>query len=290
MNECVVQPGFDPKAVTTTLNKWIIAKTADCAAKVREALDGYRFNDAANAAYHFTWGSFCDWYLEFAKPVFNGDDAAAKAETRATAAWALDQILIVLHPFMPYITEELWGKLAERPQALISTKLPDYSGLENADALAEMDWVVDAISAIRSVRAEMNVPPSVRMPLLLKGAGAATLARLETHRPLLLTLARLDSITVVAAETAVANAAQIVVGEATAMLPLEGIIDIAAEKTRLTKEVGKLDGEIKKLAAKLGNEAFVAKAKPEVVEEQRDRLAEFEATRAKLADALSRLA
>ncbi|GAB3115778.1 valine--tRNA ligase [Novispirillum itersonii] len=290
MNECVVQPGFDPKAVTTTLNRWIIAKTADCVAKVREALDGYRFNDAANAAYHFTWGSFCDWYLEFAKPVFNGEDAVAKAETRATAAWVLDQILIVLHPFMPYITEELWGKLAERPQALISTRLPDYSGLENAEALAEMDWVVEAISAIRSVRAEMNVPPSVRMPLLLKGAEAVTLSRLETHRPLLLTLARLDSVDVVAAETAVANAAQIVLGEATAMLPLEGIIDIAAEKARLTKEIGKLDSEIKKLASKLGNEAFVAKAKPEVVEEQRERLAEFEATRAKLADALSRLA
>jgi len=287
MNDCRPVAGFDPRGVTSTLNKWIIAKTAEGAGAVREAVEAYRFNDAANAVYAFTWNSFCDWFLEFAKPVFNGTDEAAKAETRATAAWVLDQILLMLHPFMPYITEHLWAQTGERDGMLITAQWPSTEGLDSAEARAEMDWVVELISTIRSVRAEMNVPPGARMPLILKDANAVTRARLDTHRPLIETLARLESI---ATEGDVPKAAaQAVVGEATAVLPLEGVIDVAAEKARLAKEIAKQQGEIKKLSGKLSNEGFIAKAPPEVVEEQRERLMDAEAAKAKLEEALKRL-
>ncbi|MGC2854059.1 valine--tRNA ligase [Novispirillum sp. DQ9] len=290
MNECRLDPAFDPRAVKSTLNQWIIAKTAEAAASVGQGIDGYKFNEAAQGVYQFTWGTFCDWYLEFAKPVFNGSDEAAKAETRATAAWVLDQILILLHPFMPFITEELWGRVADgRAGMLISVKWPDYAGLDAPDARTEMDWVVDLISSVRSVRAEMNVPPGAKMPMTLKDAGGLTRQRLDTHRPLIETLARLESIVVAEGDVPVKAAAQVVVGEATAILPLEGFIDVAAEKVRLEKEIKKQDGEIKKLSGKLTNGAFLAKAPADVVEEQRERLAEAEAAKARLSAALGRL-
>lgn len=290
MNECRLDPAFDPRGVKSTLNQWIIAKTAEAAAAVGQGVDGYKFNEAAQGVYQFTWGTFCDWYLEFAKPMFNGADEAAKAETRATAAWVLDQILLLLHPFMPFITEELWGRVAEgREGMLISAKWPDYAGLDAPDARAEMDWVVDLISSVRSVRAEMNVPPGAKMPMTLKDANGLTRQRLDTHRPLIETLARLESIAVAEGDVPVKAAAQVVVGEATAILPLEGFIDVAAEKSRLEKEIKKQDGEIKKLSGKLTNGAFLAKAPADVVEEQRERLAEAEAAKARLTAALGRL-
>ncbi len=291
MNECRPQAGFDPKGVTSTLNRWIVAKVAEAANAVAVGIDEYKFNDAAQGAYAFVWGTFCDWYLEFAKPVFNGTDEAIKAETRATAAWVLDRILVMLHPFMPFITEELWGAIGsgQRAGMLISEAWGDYSGLEAPEAVAEMDWVVEMITAIRSVRSEMNVPPGARLPLLLKDANATTKERLERHVALIQTLARLDS-TQAVDDAPAKGAAQVVIGEATALLPLAGVIDVDQEKARLTKELAKVSGEIDKLAKKLGNEGFIAKAPPEVVEEQRERLAESEAAKAKLTEALDRLA
>ncbi len=289
MNECRPQPEFDPRGVELTLNRWIVGKIADTAGEVSLALETYKFNDAASAAYQFTWGTFCDWYLEFAKPIFNGADEAAKAETRATAAWVLDQILALLHPFMPYITEELWAKVAEsRPAKLIATVWPHYDFVADKAADEEMDWVVRLVSAIRAVRAEMNVPPAAKLQALVQGAAATTVQRLDTHSDLVQTLARLDSIAI-SPEAAPKGSVQVVVDEATVALPLAGVIDVAQEQARLTKELVKTEAEIAKLDKKLANDAFISKADAEVVQEHRDRRDEYAQARAKVAEALERL-
>ncbi len=292
MNECVIVPGFDPKDVNTTLNKWIVAKVAEAARDVSDAITNYRFNEAANGLYQFTWGTFCDWFLEFAKPVFQGTDEKAKAETRATSAWVLDQILIIGHPLIPYVTETLWEKLAEaagitRASSLMTTQWPQYDGLAAPDALAEIDWVVNIITAIRSVRAEMNVPAGSQIPALVKDGNADTKARLSTHNALICANARLSSIA--ATDQVPAGSAQVVVGEATVLLPLEGVIDFAKERERLKKEIAKLEGDITSTQKKLANEAFVSKAPLEVVEENRERIATAEAARVRLQDALARI-
>ena len=287
MNECVPVAGFDPVTATQTVNRWMAGKVTEAAARVSEALGAYRFNDAAQGLYQLVWNVFCDWYLEFAKPIFQGEDASAKAETRATAAWSLQQILKLLHPVMPFITEELWEQFGEEG-ALIRTEWPALA-FRDAKAEEEIDWLVRTISEIRTVRAEMNVPPSARLALLVKDPSAVTEARLALYRPTIGTMARVVSI-----ETGVSEggkgAVQLVVDEATLFLPLAGIIDLAAEKARLEKEIGKLDAEIAKLDGKLNNEAFISKAKPEVVEEQKERRAEADAVRHKLADAVRRIA
>ena len=292
MNECVIVPGFDPKGVSSTLNKWIVSKVAEAAREVSGAIVGYRFNEAANGLYQFTWGTFCDWYLEFAKPVFQGTDEKAKAETRATTAWVLDQILIIGHPLIPFVTETLWEKLGEaagiaRASTLMTTQWPQYDGLAAPEAQAEMDWVVDIITAIRSVRSEMNVPASSQIAALVKGGNADTKARLITHNTLICANARLSSIG--GSDQVPRGSAQVVVGEATVLLPLEGIIDFAKEGERLKKEIVKKDADIANDDKKLLNEAFIAKAPPEVIEEIRERRAVAEAARARLKDALSRI-
>lgn len=273
MNECRRVEGFDPKANRLPLNRWIVGATARGMAAVRAGIEDYKFNEAANSAYDFVWGTFCDWYVEFAKPVFMGEDEAAKAETRATAAWALDQILIMLHPMMPFVTEELWEKTGEfgpkRENLLILTEWPDLSGLEDAEADAELAWLVDVISNIRSVRSEMNVPAGAKLQLVVSGAGEQTLARLVAGTSLISRLARLEEIS--PRNDVPGESAQFVVGDATYALPLAGVIDLGAEKARLQKEVGKLDGEITGIDKKLGNEQFVSKAPEEVIEEQKSR-------------------
>ncbi|KAA5606976.1 valine--tRNA ligase [Roseospira marina] len=289
LNGCAVPTGFDPAAVGSTLNRWIVARVADTAAKVGAAIEAYRFNEAAQVAYQFTWNTFCDWFLEFAKPVFNGTDEAAAAETRATAAWVLDRILVTLHPIMPFVTEELWGALTDtREGHLMAARWPDMPDVSAPDAEAEMDWLVGLITAIRSVRAEMNVPPAARLALQVKDANATTRARLDTHRALVGTLARVDAIDHVDSAPA-SGSAQIVVEEATVILPLADVIDLDAERKRLARDVAKQDGEIAKLSKKLANEGFLAKAPAEVVAENRERLADLEATRERLKEALTRI-
>ena len=289
MNDCRVVPGFDPATAGQMVNRWVAAKLTDAAERVSQAIDGYRFNDAANALYQFVWNTFCDWYVEFAKPVLQGEDAAAKAETRATAGWVLDQILHLLHPFMPFITEELWEQLADgRERMLIRSPWPRLAFKDTA-AEGEMDWLVKLISTVRAVRAEMNVPPSARLPLLVKGASVETQRRLATHRAAIVTLARATSVEAVE-DPPTKGAVQVVVDEATVLLPLAAVIDLDQEKARLSKEIAKLSGEIDKVEKKLANQAFVAKAPPEVVEEQRERRDEWSVARAKLQEALDRLA
>lgn len=292
MNECVRVEGFDPATVQQPINKWIRGETVKTVAEVTKALEAPSFDEAAGALYRFVWNVFCDWYLELAKPILNGDDAAAKAETRATAAWALDVILKLLHPVMPFITEELWEKTAEfgpaRDSMLISAQWPELpADWIDAEAEAEIGWLVETVGEIRSIRAEMNVPPSAKPALSVVGAGPETKARLARHRDLLLTLARLDSVR--EADAAPAGSAPVVMGEATGALGVAEFIDIAAEKARLTKDIAGHASEIEKVNKKLGNPDFLARAKEEVVEENRERLAEAEAAKAKLEAALSRL-
>ena len=292
MNECVRVEGFDPAGVTQTINKWIRGETAKTAAEVTRALEACAFDDAAGALYRFVWNVFCDWYLELAKPILNGDDPTAQEETRATAAWVLDECLKLLHPVMPFITEELWDKTAEfgakRKGFLMTTAWPQLplSYVDN-EAEEEIGWLVDLVTEIRSIRAEMNVPPSARAPLTVSGANAATLERLTRHRDLILTLARLSDVR--EAEEAGAGTVPFVIGEATGALGIAGFIDLAAEKGRLSKEIAGHASDIDRTAKKLANADFVARAPEEVVEENRERLAEAEAAKAKLEAALARL-
>ncbi|WP_172122951.1 valine--tRNA ligase [Devosia sp. 919] len=291
MNECRRIEGYDPKATTLPLNRWIVGATARAVAAVRRGIEDYKFNEAANSAYDFVWGTFCDWYVEFAKPVFMGTDEGAKAETRATAAWALDQILKMLHPFMPFVTEELWAETGAfgpaRDNLLILSTWPELDGLEDPAADAELSWLIEVITNIRSVRSEMNVPASAKLQLAVIGADDTTLRRLVAGTSLITRLARLEAIS--PQGNVPGESAQFVVGEATWALPLAEFIDITAEKARLQKEIGKLDAEVAQIDKKLGNEQFVAKAPEEVIEEQKARRQAAADRRSRIGDALQRL-
>jgi valyl-tRNA synthetase len=291
INECHRVEGYDPKSPELALNRWIVGATARAVAEVTRTLDEFKFNEAANTGYDFVWGTFCDWYVELAKPVLTGEDEAQKAETRATAAWALDQILKLLHPFMPFVTEELWAETGKngpaRDRLLILTEWPDLDGLGDPDADAELDRTIELISGIRSVRTEMNVPPAAKVPLVVVGASDATRQRLERQLSAIQRLARIDAVT--HASEVPSGSAQIVLGEATFALPLAGIIDLDVEKARLSKDMAKEADEIDKIGKKLGNEQFVSRAPEEVIEEQRDRLAAAKDRRDRIAAALARL-
>ncbi len=295
MNDCRPGGAFDPGGCRLTVNRWIVGAVADTAAQVEAGLAAYRFNEAAGALYQFTWNTFCDWYLEFTKPILTGADAEAAAETRAATGWALGQILHLLNPMMPFLTEELWQQLAaERQEArpddlLLAAPWPDLEALpRDAEAVAEMDWVVRLIGTVRAVRAEMNVPASAQIGLLIKDAGPATAQRLARHQALILRLARLESIATAA--EAPFGSAQAVLDEATLILPLAEVIDLDRERARLRKEMDRLDGEIAKIDRKLGNQDFIAKAPDEVVDEQRERRADYVATRERVGAALARVA
>jgi valyl-tRNA synthetase len=220
-----------------------------------------------------------------------GEDEAAKAETRAMAAYVLDRALQLLHPFMPFVTEELWAKRVpegeKRDSLLMLTEWPTHAGLENAQADAEIDWVIRFVTEVRSVRAEMNVPAGARVPLVMVGAGEGTRARASAHNETLKRLARIETIDFVDAPPT--GSVQIVLDEATLALPLQGVIDIGAESKRLKREIDKVGSEIAQLTAKLANEKFVSRAPEHVVEEQRERKSEAEATALKLEQALKRL-
>ncbi len=292
INGCARVKGFDPKAVKIPLNAWIIGEAAKAASEVTGAIKSYRFNDAANAAYRFVWNIFCDWHLELAKPLLQGADGAAKDETRAATAFVLDEIVKLLHPFMPFLTEELWAitATAELPRTslLALASWPDLTGLENKPAEAEIGWVVDLISEVRAVRSEMNVPAGALIPLVLVGADGAIALRAKDWDETLRRLARLSEISF--APEAPPQSVQALVRGVVAALPLQGVIDFDAEKARLVKEIAKSEAEAKKIEAKLGNADFLARAPEEVVEENRERLAEAAARAEKLSAALKRFA
>jgi valyl-tRNA synthetase len=262
------------------------------AATVTRALEACAFDEAATALYRFIWNVFCDWYVELAKPVLQGEDEAAKAETRATAAWTLDQCLRLLHPVSPFLTEELWDRLGQtgpaRANLLIAERWPDLpEAWVDPAAEAEIGWLITLVEEVRSIRSTLNMPNSARAPLVLTGASAETRARAARHDELIRFLARLDSVTV--ADSPPAGAVPFVIGEATASLSVAGLIDVAAEVARLKKDVAAHDKDIAQTRRKLDNADFIARAPEEVVEENRERLAEAEAARAKLQAALERL-
>ena len=291
MNECKPVAGFDPASLKDPVNRWIVGYLLITKKAVDVAMNQFRFNDAANALYHFAWGQFCDWYVEFTKPILQGADEAAKRETRATTAWVLGQMLHLLHPFMPFITEELWEQVrGKQRDSLISAHWPEYSDeLIDSQSLSGLDWVIRLVTEVRALRAEMNIPPGPMLALFVRDAKPTTQSRLETFGDLVKRLARAEKIEVTSAEPP-KGAAQIVLDEATIFVPLSGVIDIAQERARLQKELDKVKVDADKIEKKLGNEQFVAKAKPEVVAEQRQKLEETQLAVAKLTQALDRLA
>jgi valyl-tRNA synthetase len=303
MNGCALPSDFDATQAKETLNRWIAHETARATREVTEAIEAYRFNDAANAIYRFVWNVYCDWYLELAKPVLMGEGSAAKAETQAMVAWARDEILKLLHPFMPFITEELWAVTAKRdgllalapwsrkaseltlnelammsatspndplvqlvPSVLLASAPADFS---DPAAEAEIGWVVDLVTAIRSVRAEMNIAPATLMPLIMVRCGHEARARVERWSDVIKRLARLGDIGF--DNQAPPGAIQLLIRDEVAALPLKGVIDLSAEKTRLIKEISKAEADIKRVDAKLSNEKFVANAPEEIVEEEREK-------------------
>jgi valyl-tRNA synthetase len=295
--------GFDPAAVKLPLNRWILSEAARTAEAVAAGIESFKFNEAADSAYRFVWGQFCDWYLELSKPVLQAEelDAAgtvARAETQATVAHVIDLICQLLHPFMPFLTEELWAQKANAGAArmvpageaglVCLTRWPELSALVDETAEAEIGFVVDLISDIRSIRSETNVPGGTQVPLVLVKASDATRAAVEAWAPMIERLARLSAIEF--ADEAPSQSAQIIVRGEVAALPLAGIIDLDAERGRLTKELGKLDQDIAAVERKLGNPDFMARAPEEIVEENRERKAAAEARKLKIKEALERLA
>jgi len=292
MNECAVWDQYDPRSPQQAVNRWIVGETAKTLHAVTRELEARRFNEAAGALYKFVWNVYCDWYLEFIKPLLNGEDEAAKLETRRTAAWALDQILIMLHPFMPFITEEIWARTGEyghkRTGMLITTPWPNLPlSLADEGAEAEIQWMVALIEETRSTRSELNVPAGAKIPLLLIGAGAEAEARLERYQDLIDRMARLEYST--SAKEAPKGSVTFVLDGATVALPLEGVVDLPAEAARLAKEIGKLESEISKMDSKLGNKDFIARAPEEVVDELRERREDAAASLAKLKHALAQI-
>ena len=287
MNGCMPVAGFSPATAQLTVNRWIAEKTADCAAAVTASLDAYRFDEAAGRLYQFVWGTFCDWYIEFTKPILQGDDAAARAETQATTAWVLGRILHLLHPIMPFVTEELWQGLAgETAGMLISAPWPDLSPCnKNILAVAVTDWVIGVISAIRSFRSEMNVPFGARVPLILKEVSIK--GDLYAQREQIERLARVELKDDTDPPT---HGIQLVIHGDIFVLPLDGIIDVAREKSRISREISRVDREIAKFETTLLNKQFRAKADYEVVQELEQRVEGIRHHRARLQTAYDRLA
>nr|CAD6614528.1 valine--tRNA ligase [Rhizobium sp. TCK] len=286
MNGVKRDPHFIPETSTLTINRWILTELASTIRDVTDAIETQRFNDAAGSLYRFVWNQFCDWYLELLKPIFSGMDEKAKVEAQACAAYVLEETYKLLHPFMPFMTEELWVHTANRDTLLCHA---DWPAPEFADevAAAEINWLIDLVSGLRSARAEMNVPPAAVAPLVVVGASEQTETRLKRHDAAIRRLARVESIET--AQTAPKGAAQVVVGEAIACLPLGSLIDLAAEKARIEKAIGKTEAEMDRVAKKLANEKFVQNADPEVVAAERERYAELEVQMASLKIAAQRI-
>ncbi|HEX8642668.1 MAG TPA: valine--tRNA ligase, partial [Allosphingosinicella sp.] len=268
-NGILASAALEPPEAALPVNRWIVGETVKTVQALDLALAELRFDESANTIYHFVWATFCDWYLELIKPVSSGDErGAVDEETKAVAGWVLDQILVMLHPFMPFITEELWHAMGERPYPLIHARwpIPDARALD-AEAGPEIDWLIRLVSAIRAARAELNVPPGSKLSLHVRDAGEGTQGRLGRNEAALKRLARIEAI---GGTEPAGGAAQIVVDEATYVLPLEGVIDVGAERARLEKAAQASERERDALAARLGNASFVERAKPEAVEKARE--------------------
>ena len=289
MNECYSVKDFEVKSVKLEISKWIMAKAKEASAEVTENLNNFRFSDAANAVYQFVWGTFCDWYIELIKPIFYGENAAEIKEIRAVTAWTLDRILIMLHPFMPFITEELWDNLTARSGKLIHAAWPADENVNAADK-NEIDRAIDIISAIRSLRSSMNLPAGAKLHAYVKDAVAETLTAVERQKALICKLARLEELEALENREVTKDMVQTVSREAAILIPLKGVVDFEAERARLQKELETLNKNLEGYSRKLSNESFVAKAPAAVVAEEKRRQAEAQENKAKVEEALARIA
>ena len=291
LNRCDLDPAFDPRACRDIVNRWAISRLAQVAARTREAIESYRFNEAAAALYHFTWNEFCDWYLELAKPSLESDDEARREETRATAGWVLARLLHLLHPLTPFVTEELWERRYGAPGGrLIAARWPELPAtLVDQAAEAELDWLIRLVTGLRAARSELGVPAAARLSLQVRDAGPTTQARLDRHGEAIRRLARCADVEF-ASGPAPRGAVQVVVDEATYALPLAGVIDLEQERRRLDRELARAAAHLERFDQKLANPQFLDRAPAEVIEEQRARRAEAEQTRQKLAAARARIA
>lgn len=291
MNEGRLDPEFDPSSVQSTLNQWIIGETAKASQEITASLRAYRLNDAALSLYHFTWNTFCDWYVELAKSALQGEDKALKSETQSVAGWVLAQILHLMHPIAPFVSEHLWSEMFDAPGGMLATApWPEYSDtLMVPEASEELDWLLRMIAGIRAARSELNVPAGAKLALEIHDANSVTLSRVARYEDALLRMARLENIQPGTGSIG-QGTLQVVVDEATMVMAIGAVVDLGAEQQRLTKELGKLESEIKKLDSKLANENFVARAPDDVVAEQRERLTNNRAARDRMQAALQRIA
>jgi len=274
-----------PPAASQPVNRWIIGEVRATARALEQAIADFRFDAYADAIYKLVWSRFCDWYLELIKPLLSeGADEAIAAETRAVAGWALDQILVMLHPVMPFLTEELWHRLAERDDLILAQWVATDTIPEDAAASADIDWLIGLISEVRSARTEVNVPPSAKLAYSVEGASPETQARLAANAAVIERMAR-----ILPGEVAEGGRLQVVHGEATILIPIGDVVDLAAEKARLDKALTAAIKERDALAGRLGNPGFTEKAKPEAVEKAREDHAARSAEAERLQAALSRL-
>lgn len=287
MNECALPADFDENGVKHPVNRWIVAKVKEATVELTENLDNFRFSDAANTVYQFVWGAFCDWYIEMIKPILYGSNEEEKAETRAAFAWVLNRILVILHPFMPFITSELWNNTGTRSERLINVSWPKNESFDTA-AIGDIDWVIELIGSIRSLRAEMNLPAGAKLTVLLKGANADSLAHLLRFKPIICSLARLEDICGYEDEIT-PDMVQSVFREVSLLIPLKGVVDFAAERERLQKELAGLEQNLAGYERKLSNPSFVERAPAAVVEEEKRRRAEALENKAKVEEALARI-
>jgi valyl-tRNA synthetase len=290
MNGIGPAPDFDPAAATLPLTRWILDAANTAIAEATAALEAYRMNDYAAALYRFTWNQFCDWFLELAKPVLAEADSVEAREVRGAAGHVLGVLLRLLHPAIPFVTEELWDRFGYgAPCSLIGAAWPEPARVPEAEAArAELGWLLRLIGEVRTVRAEMNVPPATLTPILLRDASAETLARGASWIEAIRRMARAADFAPLDGAMP-AGAAQLVVDEATVILPLAGVIDLGAERARLARERGRAEQEAEKVARKLDNADFVARAPAEVVEENRERLQGFREEVSRLEAALARI-
>ena len=289
MNECYSVKDFDVTSAKLEISKWIMAKAKEASAEVTENLNSFRFSDAANAVYQFIWGTFCDWYIELIKPIFYGENTDEIKEIRVVTAWTLDRILVMLHPFMPFITEELWDNLTARSGKLIHVAWPVDEAVNAADK-NEIDRAIDIISAIRSLRASMSLPAVAKLHAYVKDAAAETLAAVERQNALICKLARLEELDALGNRDVTKDMVQTVSHEAAILIPLKGVVDFEAERARLQKELETLNKNLEGYSRKLSNESFVAKAPAAVVAEEKRRQAEAQENKAKVEEALARIA
>ncbi len=287
MNECGAPGNIDFDEIQSPVNRWILGELAQCVADVTKGIEDYRFDEAAGAIYRFVWNTFCDWYLELIKPLLGGMDDAAKSETRKVCGYVLDETLKLLHPFMPFVTEELWDRRApgrvEDQGLLMRQDWPAFTGFHDDAAAEEVDWVIGLITELRSLRNDLGVPAGAKIPLALIKAGPEIETRAMRHEDVLKRLARLEDIAFT--DTTPEGAVTAVFGDTVAALQIADFVDIEEARKRLDKELGQIEKDITSTEKKLSNENFVARAPEEIVEENRQRLVDWAARREKLAAA-----